>query len=215
MRRIYRLVVGVVVLVAMMGMVVPAHAYPGSAYFSFQCVPGGLVVLLSGTPVLQVSLNQIAGPLSLAIATQQNQPITSANGISLWALKSNELQVHKDVNPDATKHVVASNICGAISLVDYSPYNSWNVVQVGGGYEVTGGVVVVDSGFGVSVVDSTATYYPYYQSLPSARFEYYVRPGDTLYRIARRYGTTVAILAALNNIRNVNLIYAGQRLLIP
>ncbi len=48
---------------------------------------------------------------------------------------------------------------------------------------------------------------------PSGR--YVVQPGDTLYSIARRYGTTVWQLASYNNIYNVNLIYVGQVLIIP
>ncbi len=41
-----------------------------------------------------------------------------------------------------------------------------------------------------------------------------VQRGETLFRIARRYGTTVANLQALNNIANPNLIYAGQTLCV-
>lgn len=44
---------------------------------------------------------------------------------------------------------------------------------------------------------------------------YTVRAGDTLYSIARRYGTTVSRIAAANNISNVNLIRVGQVLRIP
>lgn len=43
---------------------------------------------------------------------------------------------------------------------------------------------------------------------------YTVVPGDTLSSIAARYRTTVAELAALNNIQNPNLIYPGQVLTI-
>ena len=42
-----------------------------------------------------------------------------------------------------------------------------------------------------------------------------VRRGETLAMIAARYGTTVSAIARLNGIRNVNLIYVGQRLRIP
>ena len=42
-----------------------------------------------------------------------------------------------------------------------------------------------------------------------------VRAGETLYSIARYYGTTAAAIASANGIRNVNYIYAGQRLSIP
>lgn len=43
---------------------------------------------------------------------------------------------------------------------------------------------------------------------------YRVRRGDNLYRIARRYRTTVRNLVRLNNIKNPNLIYIGQILRI-
>ena len=39
--------------------------------------------------------------------------------------------------------------------------------------------------------------------------------GDTLAKIARKYGTTVARLAQLNNIKNVNLIRVGQVIKLP
>ena len=41
---------------------------------------------------------------------------------------------------------------------------------------------------------------------------YTVQPGDTLGKIAARFGTTVAELVKLNNIDNPNLIYPGQNL---
>ena len=44
---------------------------------------------------------------------------------------------------------------------------------------------------------------------------YVVQRGDTLSRIAARYGVSVGALAAANGIRNANLVYTGQRLLIP
>jgi len=43
---------------------------------------------------------------------------------------------------------------------------------------------------------------------------YIVQRGDTLYSIARRFGTTVQALAVLNHIANPSLIFAGQRLII-
>src|SRR5581483_4600745 len=42
-----------------------------------------------------------------------------------------------------------------------------------------------------------------------------VNPGDTLYSIAARYGTTVEALMSANNLPNANFVYSGQRLLIP
>lgn len=43
---------------------------------------------------------------------------------------------------------------------------------------------------------------------------YVVQAGDTLSEIAQRYNTTVAKLAAKNNIKNPNKIYVGQRLYV-
>ena len=44
---------------------------------------------------------------------------------------------------------------------------------------------------------------------------YTVQPGDSLWKIAQRYGTTVATLAQLNNLADANYIEAGQILDIP
>lgn len=43
---------------------------------------------------------------------------------------------------------------------------------------------------------------------------YTVKRGDTLSGIAKKYGTTVSKLKSLNGIKNVNLIYVGQKLRI-
>ena len=48
-----------------------------------------------------------------------------------------------------------------------------------------------------------------------AYITYTIQPGDTLSEIALRYGTTVSALAALNNIADPNLIYAGNTIRIP
>lgn len=46
-------------------------------------------------------------------------------------------------------------------------------------------------------------------------FVYTVKSGDTLSSIAKKYHTTTAELAQINNIPDINLIYVGQQLLIP
>jgi len=50
---------------------------------------------------------------------------------------------------------------------------------------------------------------------PTAIGTYIVRPGDSLYLIAVRFGVSIVDLGRLNNISNYNLIFVGQQLLIP
>jgi LysM repeat protein len=52
-------------------------------------------------------------------------------------------------------------------------------------------------------------------SPPPSYTVYIVRWGDTLWSIARRFGTTAWAIALANNLRNPNLIYVGQQLIIP
>jgi LysM repeat protein len=53
------------------------------------------------------------------------------------------------------------------------------------------------------------------RSAPVSNGTYTVQPGDTLYRIARNYGVNMYTLAQVNAIYNINIIYVGQRLVIP
>ena len=49
----------------------------------------------------------------------------------------------------------------------------------------------------------------------SGQTVYIVQRGDTLNKIATEFGTTAIAIAKENSIRNINLIYVGQRLIIP
>ena len=46
-------------------------------------------------------------------------------------------------------------------------------------------------------------------------FVYVIKQGDCLSVLAQRYHTTVKTLCELNNIKNPDKIYAGNKLLIP
>ncbi len=68
-------------------------------------------------------------------------------------------------------------------------------------------LVVLGLGAGVPAVVS---------AVPGAEpTTYVVSWGDTLYSIARRYGTTVSAIVQANQLSNPNWIYVGQRLAIP
>ena len=49
---------------------------------------------------------------------------------------------------------------------------------------------------------------------PPEAIIYTVQPGDTLYSIARRYGTFINNLVRFNYLTNPNLIYPGQQLVV-
>ena len=51
--------------------------------------------------------------------------------------------------------------------------------------------------------------------VPEEVWRYQVRPGDTLWALARRYGTTVGAIARLNALADPNLIYVGEELKLP
>lgn len=48
-----------------------------------------------------------------------------------------------------------------------------------------------------------------------AALNHTVVPGETVWLISQKYGSTVAAVAKANNLANPNLIYSGQKLLIP
>ncbi|HZX46041.1 MAG TPA: LysM peptidoglycan-binding domain-containing protein [Clostridia bacterium] len=50
---------------------------------------------------------------------------------------------------------------------------------------------------------------------PPESIIYTVRPGDTLYLIAIRFGTSIAVLTTFNYLDNPNLIFPGQQLVVP
>src|SRR5581483_2853119 len=52
-------------------------------------------------------------------------------------------------------------------------------------------------------------------SIRPVESNYTVAPGDTLERIAQRFGTTVEALVGMNNLRDRNSLRVGQQLIIP
>ena len=69
-----------------------------------------------------------------------------------------------------------------------------------------GSTLIVPSGESPIDTDGNST---------SGQTIYVVQRGDTLNKIAAEFGTTARAIAVENNIRNINLIYVGQRLIIP
>lgn len=65
------------------------------------------------------------------------------------------------------------------------------------------------------IVPGQILYIPKAQSAPPPQTSVYtVRPNDSLYLIAKKYGTTVEKIKTLNNLKS-DIIYPGQQLMIP
>lgn len=75
-------------------------------------------------------------------------------------------------------------------------------------------LLIVSLGTGMA---SAATTTPQPVQTPSSDMlcNYTVRAGDTLYAIARRFGTTIWYLASVNHLANPNYIRSGRHLYVP
>jgi nucleoid-associated protein YgaU len=211
-------------LLAGVNLRVSATGYPGAALFTFQCISGAITFFYQGTAILQANLGQVASGLSVAKATGQNQLVVPSEPASLWVLVTDEMQIHLNSNPDATKLVISVNVCGSLSLVAAPVYGSAVAYA-----EVTGtgraiayaqvtpfGSVAYASATGTGqVVAGAATTGGPVGTTPSGQKTYTVQSGDTLYRIAVRFGTTVSVLASINGLSNPNMIQVGQVIYLP
>jgi LysM repeat protein len=114
---------------------------------------------------------------------------------------------------DANWHVIGEEVGTGGGMGSYGPFAvtvsftqtdaQWGVVEAWWNRPKDGAEV------------DTASVSVYLSSEPPAERTYTVRRGDNLFRIALRFGTTVAALSQANNISNPNLIYVGQVLRIP
>lgn len=68
---------------------------------------------------------------------------------------------------------------------------------------------------GLKFQDMPSEEVPQAPETPANYITYKIKKGDTLSEIAKKYGTTVSTLASINNIKDVNKIYAGNTLKIP
>ena len=84
-------------------------------------------------------------------------------------------------------------------LVELNNIQNPNLIYAGASLIVPSGETVEDS-------DKKTT---------SGQTVYIVQKGDTLDKIATQFGTTAIAIAKENNIKNINLIFVGQRLIIP
>jgi hypothetical protein len=141
----------------------------------------------------KIYLRTSPGPLqsyTTKFVAPSNTIILAIQGLKKWGTPYRELDVNLDV-----------------VQVQGCPYGPVTPHDPGGVIVVPpadkGGVIVVPPGGGGA------------KPAPVCGTWYTIKKGDTLGAIAARHRTTVAAIAACNNIKNPNLIYIGQRLCIP
>lgn len=209
---------------------VAAQQGPGVAFFSYKCGSSSISFYMQGSFILQASFSEITGPLSTALSTGQNQPIKSAGDVALWALKSDELQLHQIKDPDLTRFVLPSTICGPLYVspvvLGANSAQSLAVVQVNGpgqgvayaqvssNGQVTAFAAVSGNGMALAAAQSTTSAGTTSPSTSSGSYHVVVQ-GENLFRIALHYGTTVTVLAQINHISDPTRIYVGQKIYLP
>ena len=101
-----------------------------------------------------------------------------------------------------TLYVIARNYNTTVSkIAQANNIKNINIIRVGQVLKIPG------------TVANTPAPKPAPKPTPTIK-TYTVKSGDSLYAIARKHNTTVAKLASVNNIKNVNLIQVGQVLKI-
>ncbi|KAL3690986.1 hypothetical protein R1sor_004637 [Riccia sorocarpa] len=126
-------------------------------------------------------------------------------------------------NTSKQKHIVLSK----------TTYGGWNSKPVTGLLDLSlkraalrCGVISVSDGFrsqqkgrrDIRAAAASSDYRMTYPDVPTdviASSSYLVHEGDTLTSIAKKFQTSVPVLAQVNNLENVDLLLAGQSLLIP
>jgi LysM repeat protein len=219
----------VLFLVLLLPAVAAAQQGPGAAFFSYTCGSSSISFYIHGTPILQATFSEIVSPLSQALSTGQNQFIKSAADVALYALKSDELQIHQVKDPDLTKYVLPSTICGPLYVAPIVSGNSAQalaMVQINGNGQgiayaqvapngqVTAFAAVSGSGSALAAAQSSITSGTTSPTNSSEKFHVVIR-GENLFRIALHYGTTVAVLSQMNNITDPTRIYVGQKIYLP
>lgn len=164
-------------------------------------------VTTNGTFAFHATPEEIISAIQTAITTGQNTLINqSPLGNTLWALTSGELQVNGFDIGEGILYVFTfpTVMCGlTVDLTGITPANT-----------VTTPTTTTQPN--TTTPTYTYTYTPTNVAglLPGERL-HVVLPGQNLFRISLFYGVSMSSVAARNGITNINLIYAGQTLIIP
>lgn len=195
--------------------------YPGAGLFTFECRSNGISFNYQNSSLIFAGFDRIVPALNIAVAQQENQPIAFTTYLGVWALKSNEIQVHVNDRISESLLVLPADVCPIPAGLTGGSVNGVALTYAASGENGSAlsfaGVTNDGQAFAYaqSTGDGVAVAYAQVQVLPDGSHVHVVRPGENLFRISLRYQTTVAAISLANNITNPDLIYVGQRLIIP
>lgn len=125
-------------------------------------------------------------------------------------------------NEVLTRHYISWNTLREMSGASVAEFKQLNPAFKP---DVIRGRLLVPPGYRIRVpLGNDALFYAAYEELDDTKVfagqkqyfaQHTIRRGDTLSKVARKYGTSVAQLKRANNIRNVNNLRVGQRLKVP
>jgi LysM repeat protein len=151
---------------------------------------------------LGIIVREVIKSLSAPIIISPNPPPPPDNG-----------NINPAPPPAITPAPDSQGSSGDSSAVVTNSGNSQVDITINGGQSVVVTTPVPQSPSQPSYKPPSSGYN--YQSCRGASVNYIVQPGDTLFRIAMMYGSTIEAIAAANRIYNPNLIFAGQLLVVP
>ncbi|MBN1565147.1 MAG: LysM peptidoglycan-binding domain-containing protein [Anaerolineae bacterium] len=185
------------------------------------------VVLGAGNHTLQIEYRELTNTAYLyltieQIATLSPTPTAQPVGPAIGYVNTTGLNVH--AGPDYSNPVVVVAFKDwPMTLLGRNRNASWLNVKTENGQVGWVEVTHITTSYPVGALAITDGTQPYLPATPvptpkpgtGTTRQHIVQPGETLYRIAILYGVDMYDLARINGIVNLNLIFAGQVLIIP
>lgn len=154
----------------------------------------GIANRFSTTTQSLASKNNISNPNLIYVGQVLN--VSKSSSSSNHSNSSSSAKYYTVRSGDTLSGIASSHGTTTQALASKNNIKNANLIYVGQRLLVSGSTSSSNSNS-----SSTSRYYT-------------VKSGDTLSRIASNHGTTTQALASKNNIKNANLIYVGQRLVI-
>lgn len=189
----------------------PEPINSGGGIFAYCNETGGLDIYGAnngvGYELFGVPNYTIGNGLKLAVETGEHIKLGEAGIVSLWALSTDELQLHTS---EPYNFIFSKYACGDPVVTD-------DPITVATS-SINPLLVDPESPTEVNLIPEAAASLPVYNPSPislNADGTYTVKSGDTLALIATRMGVDVATLAEINRIVDTGYIVVGQILKIP